>query len=161
MTNSNRNTTPSRNQSLILFILRNVLGLILIVKGILYLKDTTDLSTLIQKTGIGYFSTNSENLALFISIASIVGGTFIVIGLLTRISSLVQIPILIVAIIFVNIKNISYGPGELILSLFVLVLLIIFIKKGAGNASVDKYFRSLKGKQDLGNTEMNEIKHSS
>lgn len=157
MTSTNRNITPSRNRSLIMFILRNVLGLILIVKGILYLKDSTDLNAMIQNTGIGYFSENAENLALFISIISIIGGTFIVIGLLTRISSLIQIPILIVAIIFVNYKNISYGPGELILSLFVLMLLIIFIIKGAGNASVDKYFRSLKGKQNLGNTEMNEI----
>ena len=161
MTNSRSNIQPSRNQTLIKFILRNILGLILIVKGILYIKDTTELSALIQQTGIGYFSENSENFALIISIISIIGGTFIVIGLLTRISALIQIPILIVAIFFVNIKNIDYGVGELILSFFVLILLIYFMIKGAGNASADKYFRSLLGKQNDGSTEMSEITQNS
>ena len=152
---------PSRNQSLIMFILRNILGLILIIKGILYIKDTTELSVLIQQTGIGYFSENSETLALVISILSILGGTFIIIGLFTKLSAAIQIPIIIVATFFVNIKNIDRGVGELILSLFVLFLLILFVVKGAGKASGDNYFFSLMGKQKLKNPEMTEINKNS
>jgi len=157
MASSIESNYPSRNQSLTLFILRNILGLILIVKGIIYIKDTTDLSVLIQQTGVGFFSRNSEILAFIISVVSIVVGTFIVIGLLTRVSALIQIPILFVATFFVNIKNIGRGPWELVLSIFVLLLLILFIIKGSGGASADRYFRSVFGKSDLGNTERNEL----
>lgn len=150
-------TTVSRNQSLLWVILRIVLGLILIIKGIFFIKDTTELNTMIQETGIGFFSQNAEILAFVISVISILTGTFIVIGLFTRLSSIIQIPIIIVAVFFVNIRNIDYGVGELILSLFVLILLITFAVKGSGLISADQYFKSVFRKDDRDNTSKNEL----
>jgi hypothetical protein len=46
-----------------------------------------------------------------------------------------------VAILFVNIKNIDRNVFQLILSLVVFLLLILFAIKGSGTLSADEYFR--------------------
>jgi len=80
-------------------------------------------------------------LAFVIAYLSLLCGLFITIGLLTRVLSIIQIPILIVAAFFVNLKNISYNTFEFILSLIALILLILFAIKGSGTFSADEYFR--------------------
>lgn len=122
-------------------LLRIVLGLILIWKGIIYIRDTTALQQLIETTGVGVFSTNSEILSFIISYLSLLCGVFIGVGLFTRASSVVQIPVLIVAVIFVNIRGITNG-FELVLSIVTLLLLIFFTIKGSGQFSADEYFRT-------------------
>jgi uncharacterized membrane protein YphA (DoxX/SURF4 family) len=52
-----------------------------------------------------------------------------------------MIPIVIVAIFFVNIKNIEGNGFELILTIIVLILLFLFAIKGSGPLSADEYFR--------------------
>jgi putative oxidoreductase len=136
-------TTPklSRVQLTPLTILRIVLGIILIWKGIVFIQDTAQLKSMIEQTGIGVFSQSSGAIATVVSILSLLCGFFITVGLLTRISSIVQMPIVIVAIIFVNIKNIERNGFELILTVIVLLLLILFAIKGSGTLSADEYFR--------------------
>ncbi len=134
-------------------ILRIILGLILIWKGFVFIRDTTALQQLIETTGVGVFSTNSEILAFIVAYLSVLCGVLILVGLYTRISSIVQIPVLIVAVIFVNVKQIS-GGFELISSIVTLALLVFFAIKGSGQFSADEYFRtyykagSEKGKTD-------------
>jgi uncharacterized membrane protein YphA (DoxX/SURF4 family) len=132
---------PRRIQLTPLTILRIVLGIILIWKGIVFIQDTAQLKSMIEETGIGVFSQSSGALATVVSILSLLCGFFITVGLLTRISSIVQIPIVIVAIIFVNMKNIERDGFELILTIIVLLLLILFAIKGSGSLSADEYFR--------------------
>ena len=132
---------PRRIQLTPLTILRIVLGIILIWKGIVFIQDTAQLKSMIEQTGIGVFSQSSGALATVVSILSLLCGFFITVGLLTRISSIVQIPIVIVAIIFVNMKNIERDGFELILTIIVLLLLILFAIKGSGSLSADEYFR--------------------
>ena len=132
---------PRRVQLTPLTILRIVLGIILIWKGIVFIQDTAQLKSMIEQTGIGVFSQSSGALATVVSILSLLCGFFITVGLLTRISSIVQIPIVIVAIIFVNMKNIERDGFELILTIIVLLLLILFAIKGSGSLSADEYFR--------------------
>ena len=56
---------------------------------------------------------------------------------------LLQIPIIIGAIFFVNSKTgMSFSNTELILSVIVFVLLIVFAIKGSGTLSADEFFRS-------------------
>jgi uncharacterized membrane protein YphA (DoxX/SURF4 family) len=132
---------PRRVQLTPLTFLRIVLGIILIWKGIVFIQDTAQLKSMIEQTGIGVFSQSSGALATVVSILSLLCGFFITVGLLTRISSIVQIPIVIVAIIFVNMKNIERDGFELILTIIVLLLLILFAIKGSGSLSADEYFR--------------------
>jgi uncharacterized membrane protein YphA (DoxX/SURF4 family) len=70
------------------------------------------------------------------------GGTFIILGLLTRISAWAQIPILIGAIIFINLNShLSQGFSELFLSFLVLVLSAWFAWVGGGKFSMDHYVK--------------------
>ncbi|TKK70135.1 DoxX family membrane protein [Ilyomonas limi] len=124
-----------------LTVLRVVLGLIILYKAISFIRNTEMLKSLITETGIGIFSQNSEVLAFVIAYLGLLCGFFITVGLFTKASSIVQIPILIVAIFFVNIKNMDYNTFELVLSLIALILLILFAIKGSGTLSADEYFR--------------------
>ncbi|MEO9209943.1 MAG: hypothetical protein ABI208_02540, partial [Ginsengibacter sp.] len=73
---------------------------------------------------------------------SVLCGLFIACGLWTKISSIVQIPILIIAVFFVNIHRIDSSSFELVLSLFTLILLFVFAVKGSGTLSADEFFQT-------------------
>lgn len=131
-------------------IFRIALGLILFWKAVIFIRDTSLLQSMIQNTGIGIFSKNSETLTFIVAYLTLLCGFFILSGLFTRISCIVQIPILFVAIFFVNSKSIEQGIFEIILSIVALFLLVLFAIKGSGAISADEYFRSYykAGQQD-------------
>lgn len=122
-------------------ILRVILGLILVYKATIFIRNATAAQTLIERTGIGLFSKNAETFSLIVISLSMLCGAFIVAGLLTRISCIVQIPILLVAVFFINMRNIGESGFELLLSIFTLVLLFLFAVKGSSKPSFDNYFR--------------------
>jgi uncharacterized membrane protein YphA (DoxX/SURF4 family) len=99
------------------------------------------LRSLTEQTGVDIFSQNAGAIALVVTILTLLCGFFIFVGLFTRLSSIVQIPIVLVAILFVNVKHIERSGLELILAIVVLLLLIIFALKGSGSISADEYFR--------------------
>ena len=84
----------------------------------------------------GQFSFGSFTLMLVghvIAFAHILGGVLLVLGMLTRFACLIQIPVLLGAIIFVNAKQGIWTPfSELWLSILVLLLLIYFLVIGNG-----------------------------
>ena len=125
----------------LLSLLRVALGLILIWKGVNFVRDTTRLEAMIRQTGIGIFSQNDHVLALLVTMLTLLCGLFIMIGFATRLASIVQIPVVLVALLFVNMKSIERNGFELILSVIVLVLLVLFAAKGSGLFSADEYFR--------------------
>lgn len=133
----------SDNQPKWLVIFRIALGLILFWKGISFLRDSSHLNAMMQSTGIGLFDNNAQTFSFIITYINLLGGLFIAVGLFTRWSALVQIPILIGAVVFVNSKaGMNFSNYELILSVIVLILLIIFVIKGSGVISADEYFRN-------------------
>ena len=74
--------------------------------------------------------------------AHLMGGILIVIGLITRIAILFQLPILAGAILFVNSKTGFYSmDSELALSVLVFVLLLVFLVFGSGKLSVDEWMK--------------------
>lgn len=131
----------SVNQPAWLTVLRIALGIILIWKGINFIRDTTSLKLLIEQTGVGIFTQYAGALALIVTILTLLCGFFITVGLFTRLSSIVQLPIVLVAILFVNLKDIEHNGFELILTIIVLLLLVLFVLKGSGALSADEYFR--------------------
>lgn len=137
-----------------LTLLRIALGLILFLKAIIFIRDTTLLQSMIEHTEIGFLSRNAEALAFIVAYLSLLCGLFILSGLFTRTSSIVQIPILIIAVFFVNAKSMGNSIFELILSVIVLVLLILFAIKGSGTISADEFFRTYyKAGTEDGNTQ--------
>ncbi|MEP6584101.1 MAG: DoxX family protein [Ginsengibacter sp.] len=136
-----------------LTIVRIALGFILFWKGINFIRDSSVLQSMIEHTGIGMFDKNASALAFIITCITLLGGLFISVGLFTRASSIIQIPILLVAIFFVNMKQTGNSGFELVLSIIVLVLLVIFAYKGSGALSADEYFRTYyKAGSEEGNT---------
>lgn len=125
----------------LLSVLRLVAGLILSYKAISFIRDTAEAKMYIQQTGIGVFSRNAEMLAFLVAYLGLLCGFFITVGLFTRFAAIAQIPVLLVAVFFINSKNIGDHVFEFILSMFVLLLLILFAIKGSGPLSADEYFR--------------------
>lgn len=121
---------------------RIILGFILLYKGILFISNTILLETLIEKTGVGIFTKNTEVFSFIVAYLSLLCGLFIATGLWTKISSIVQIPILIIAVFWINMKGIYENGFELVLSIITLILLIFFAIKGSGAHSADEYFRT-------------------
>lgn len=125
-----------------LTLFRIALGLILIIKGIDFYHDSTGLETMMHHRKWEVFDTNAQTISFIITYANLLGGVFIATGLFTRWISMVQIPILIGAVIF-NIDNgISFSNIELLVSLFSLILCVVFVVKGSGAISADEFFRS-------------------
>ncbi len=123
-------------------LLRIFLGLFLLWKGIVFIRDTVLLEQLIERTGVGVFSQNASNLSFVVAYLSLLCGLFIATGLWTKIMATIQIPILIVAVFFVNLNRVDSSSVELIMSIVTLGLLIFFAIKGSGSISGDEFFRS-------------------
>ena len=143
------------NQPRWLAMLRILLGLILFWKGIYFLENYVYFEQLAQTNKLSIFKSYEPQVAFAISYLSILGGLFIAVGLFTRWASLVQIPILMGAVFFVNLDT---GRGvqdsEFVLSVLVLTLLFIFSLFGSGIISADEYFRSyIKAATERGHTD--------
>lgn len=141
MTQTTTATKNSVGEPGLLTILRIALGIILIWKGINFIRDITRLESLIKETGVGIFTQYEDVLALVVTILTLLCGFFITVGFFTRIASIVQIPVVLAAILFVNVKNLDQNGFELVLTIVVFVLLILFAVKGSGIFSADEYFR--------------------
>jgi putative oxidoreductase len=126
-----------------LTILRIILGLVILWKGIVFFKDTVAVTSMLKTGGIAILSNNSQVLAFIITYFNLLGGFFIIVGLFTRLMCIIQIIFITGAIFFVNSKlGVSFSNQELMLSLMVLFLAIFFAVKGSGTLSADEFFRS-------------------
>ena len=84
---------------------------------------------------------NAPALTIIITWANLLSGFMLTVGLLTRMVALLQIPILIGAIIFINTQRSGFAiQSELGLALLVLLLDILFLVEGSGPLSLDGYF---------------------
>lgn len=118
-------------------LIRIFLGLVLIAKGISFLGNTDLIVNMLKSSSVEFLSIT---IAHYVIIAHLMGGIMISIGLLTRIAVLFQIPILIGAIVFVNISGGFFAiNSDLPFSVLVLTLLFFFLIYGSGPWSVDSY----------------------
>jgi uncharacterized membrane protein YphA (DoxX/SURF4 family) len=76
-------------------------------------------------------------LSHYILFAHIMGGFLLAVGLLTRFACILQIPVLIGAIIFIN-ASMLRPFSEIFLSLLILMLLVYFLVIGGGPWSLDR-----------------------
>lgn len=119
-------------------IIRIALGIFLCYKGIDFLRNTSELISLMQNTS-PFSAFLIVLLGHYVTFAHIIGGFFLTIGMFTRAACLIQLPILLGAIVFININaaQAAFSPySELFLSIIVLLLLFYFLIIGNGPISV-------------------------
>ena len=118
-------------------VFRIIMGAFITYKGFFFVihMDQFEMTT----SGINvYFA--GMTVAHYVVFAHILGGPMILVGLFTRIVSVIQLPILIGAVFLVNYPKgfLSIGQHmELWASILVLGGLIVFIVFGAGKFSID------------------------
>jgi uncharacterized membrane protein YphA (DoxX/SURF4 family) len=134
------NAWSEKQPVFLMLFLRGALGLLLLFKGISFIVHTATLESLIAGSP---FRESSHLLALYIGWAHLFDGVMIILGLLTRIAIIIQLPILIGAVFFIN----GIGGGllkadaSLWLSILVLLLLLFFLFAGGGPFSMDNYLK--------------------
>lgn len=120
------------------FALRLVVGLLLLLKGLYFISHSQQLENIILESS----AASAVNFMVsYISFAHLFGGVFIMLGLITRVAIILQIPI-IVGALYYNLTPHAFGTGsEIILSIVVFVLLIYVLLNGSGAISMDDYLK--------------------
>lgn len=131
-----------------LVILRIALGLCLFAKGISFMSNSTLLKELFSGTSL---SNDSGWLPILITWINMLGGLFLILGIRTRLVAILELPIIIGAIVFINVqKTLFAAQSELGLAFLVLLLLVFFIIEGGGPLSVDNYWSKNKDSHSSG-----------
>ncbi|HEX9510049.1 MAG TPA: DoxX family membrane protein [Puia sp.] len=133
-----------RHHPKILDLLRMVLGLFLVVKGVIFLNNAAYLRYLIiENRAIRQSPEIITALIYYVTYMHVLGGGLIFLGLYTRLWALLQLPIVFAAVFFVNITS-PYVNSELWLSILVLALLLLFLVIGSGPLSLDRLLSNMK-----------------
>ena len=112
--------------------IRILLGVFLMYKGVDFLIHMSRLTSILAsgKTFSDFAYVLAGHYVVFIHL---LGGLALVLGMFTRAACLLQIPILIGAVFFVNSNPESLQPySEVVISIVVLLLLIYFLIAGNG-----------------------------
>lgn len=121
----------------VLDIIRILLGLFLLNKGIIFLEDRGYLRDLIiAKEAVNQPPALITAIVIYVSYIHVVGGALMALGVYTRFWALLQLPAVFGAVFLVNITS-PYVNSELWLSIIVLALLVLFSIIGSGPLSID------------------------
>lgn len=116
--------------------IRVITGLFLILDGIHILIHSTQLEELLKQI----MSIPKANFVVnYIGFAHLFGGVFIILGLLTRVAILLQIPAVLAEMYYIQAPNSFLGNWEIIASTILLILLIYLFGRGSGKFSMDYY----------------------
>ncbi|MFL5742277.1 MAG: DoxX family protein [Flavisolibacter sp.] len=116
-------------------LLRMILGVFLCIKGVEFGRNLGGLENLMSRQ-VAFSSLMLVFISHYILFAHTMGGFLLATGLLTRLACLIQIPVMMGAIIFVN-AFMMRPFSELFLSILILLLLIYFLVVGSGPWSLD------------------------
>ena len=124
-------------------VIRILLGAFLCYKGATFLMNMGQMLGLItNRMSFGSFSTML--MSNYVAFAHILGGILLILGVLTRFACLIQIPILLGAVFFVNTD--LYRPfSEVLVSILVLLLLVVFLVVGNGPIQLLKFREGERG----------------
>jgi len=124
-------------------IIRVGLGIFLLLKGWAFMENSTYLKSLIEsQPDIAVSSGWLMALVYYVTFVHLVGGALIALGIMTRLSSLLQIPIVFGAVFFVNVLQSPFNT-DLVSSIAALILLMMFSVIGSGRWSLERYLASL------------------
>jgi uncharacterized membrane protein YphA (DoxX/SURF4 family) len=127
---------------------RIYLGLGLFIRGVFIITNTRAefILDLLKRMDLPWLATVA--LLHYISLAHLVGGLMLTVGLLTRIAAWVQIPILAGAVLVHRGEGLMSSGQSLEFSALVFFLLVIFALAGTGPLSVDNGMPKLKPAAD-------------
>jgi uncharacterized membrane protein YphA (DoxX/SURF4 family) len=127
----------SDNRSMGLDVIRAYLGVGLFVRGILFITESQGVETLVD---LSTFSVTSALITSYVTFVHLLGGLMLAVGLLTRLASLLQIPILMGAVFLVHWQDGLLAANQsLEFSALVLFLLVVVFIFGPGPWSADRY----------------------
>ena len=114
--------------------LRMFLGGLLFLKGYFFIENISEIYGLIEEN----MEYSSFIVAHYVAIAHLVGGLMLAFGLFTRLALLIQLPVLIGAVFFIDTQDTMLATGsQFEYSLVVLVLLLVFFVYGGGKWSAN------------------------
>jgi putative oxidoreductase len=129
-------------------ILRVALGVALFIKGIAFMNNNVLLKEMFAGTSL---SDDSGWLPILITWMNLLGGTLLMLGIQTRLVAILELPIVIGAIVVINVqKTLFAAQSELGLAFLALALLIFFIVEGGGPLSLDGYWSKNKDTRSTG-----------
>lgn len=125
------------HKNVVLDLVRVYLGIGLFVRGLLFVTETASVDALVE---LSEFSLLSAAVAHYVSFVHLLGGLLLAVGLLTRLSALLQIPILVGAVFLVHWQDGLLSANQsLEFSALVLFLLVVVYLFGPGRWSADYY----------------------
>lgn len=128
------------NRHLVLDAIRVYLGAGLFFRGLVLLLTDTGLQ---QLAGQAAPSLTTTGIAIYVITAHVVGGAFLTVGLYTRLSALIQLPVLAGAVLLVHWQDGLLSANQsLEFSALVLFLLSLVLLFGGGRWSLDARQRS-------------------
>jgi putative oxidoreductase len=120
-------------------IIRIALGIFLLLKGLGFMDNTANLKSIIEnRTDIDVSPVLLMALVYYVTFVHLVGGALIALGIMTRFSSLMQIPVVFGAVFFVNILQSPFNT-DLTSSVAALIFLVVFAVIGSGKLSLENY----------------------
>lgn len=120
-------------------VIRMALGIFLCYMGYTFMHSMSEMIGLMSRT-MSFSSFAIVLIGHYIVFAHLLGGFMLAIGLFTRVAALLQIPILIGAIVYINASGVTMQPyGQMIVSIVVLLLLVYFLIVGNGPWSFEKF----------------------
>jgi uncharacterized membrane protein YphA (DoxX/SURF4 family) len=129
----------SHNHPKWLDLIRILLGLIILTKGVAFIFNKEEVINMIQ------FSTSeflSFIIAHYVITSFLVGGIAIIIGFFTRIACVLQVPAVLGSIVLVDYHKNLFALNSLVgYSVLVLFLLLFYTFYGAGVFSIDNYLK--------------------
>lgn len=125
-------------------VVRILLGLFLLLKGYAFLQNMAYLRWMLSTQDLANLPPEAISVIMFYVIfCHMTGGALLMLGILTRLVCLMQLPIILAAIFVINIFKSSLNT-ELWLSISSGILLLVFLLLGSGPLSLDNYFNKLK-----------------
>jgi putative oxidoreductase len=124
-------------------IIRVALGIFLLLKGLGFMENSAALKSLIEsQPDIAVSSGWLMALVYYVTFVHLVGGALIVLGIMTRFSSLMQIPVVFGAVFFIDVFQSPFN-SDLLSSIAALILLVVFAVIGSGRWSLESYLESI------------------
>lgn len=123
-------------------IIRVFLGIFLLLKGLGFMDNTANLKYLIEsRSDITVAPWLLMILVYYVTFVHMVGGTLIALGIMTRFSAIMQIPVVFGAVFFINVLESPFNT-DLASSVAALILLVLFAIIGSGRWSIENYINS-------------------
>ena len=124
------NTTYNKNiGSSVWVILRVAVGVILIWKGIHFIRDTFIIEFLTGQNVESHFTRVEAVLILLAALLMVMGGLLMIAGLFTALASVLLLPLFLIGILFIHTGHIERNAYELLFTGLVPFLLLAIIAK--------------------------------